>query len=744
MQEQSNHTPNLAAIRADLVFMTRRWHELPEPAMIEVRAFDEHGTPQIGRFKPDWIDGDVGAVQWIADMNKRGRNCYAVRNPVRDTVAGKGANDTDILAAFYLWADCDEGNAAKNVLRFPGPKWVAAVTTGKIPSTRVHTYWELKEPCTDLAAWRDMQSAIARHFGSDPSVINPSRIMRIGGTISWPSVKKRGKGYVEELTTIRTEYPEPREPVTMDQMARAFASSATDAAPLQQKTATASALFQIDTGNSSPTSASEVRELLSYITPDCGYQDWLSVLMGLHDKFSGSDLGLSIADEWSARGTKYVAGEVAAKWKSFDVGGGSSFNTVAELARQNGANLSAIAKQHKGAASTQFRELTEDEKEAIPPALFRPWVVKDLTAIKHPEFVYSDFYARGYTSVTIAPPKAGKSMLGLAESIDMATGRGFLTGVSRDPLKVVYYNAEDDENVIDARVSALLTEYRIDQSEIAGRLFPTSGVDRPDFFMVSGQEGVVNEALFVSIEKFIQETGADVLIFDPLQDLSRSPETNEVFRMLGQRLRRMASSCGVALGLIHHTRKIAPGMQATIDDARGGSALRGTARFNRILSPMSEDEGAKAGVENHKFYFRIADVESNLAPPSADINRWFEKVSVETPNGHRVGAIKPWKWPDAFDGITRNDAAKVRTEVARMAEPPRADIRSSAWIGVTVADCLGFDLAEPADKNKVKSIVQKWIETDVLRVEESHDARNGRAVKVIVAGHNNPLSEAEA
>lgn len=252
LQEQTSHTPNLAAIRADLVFMTRRWHELPEPAMIEVRAFDEHGTPQIGRFKPDWIDGELGAVQWIADMNKRGRNCYAVRNPVRDTVAGKGANDTDILAAFYLWADCDEGNAAENVLRFPGPKWVAAVTTGKVPSTRVHTYWELKEPCTDLAAWRDMQSAIARHFGSDPSVINPSRIMRIGGTISWPSVKKRQKGYTEELTTIRTEYPEPREPVTMDQMARAFASSTPAAPLLQQTTGTAGALFQIDTGNSSP------------------------------------------------------------------------------------------------------------------------------------------------------------------------------------------------------------------------------------------------------------------------------------------------------------------------------------------------------------------------------------------------------------------------------------------------------------------------------------------------------------
>lgn len=496
----------------------------------------------------------------------------------------------------------------------------------------------------------------------------------------------------------------------------------------------------------------EFLEALHHVPASLGHEaGWRETLMAIHDYFGGSARGLDVAKDWSSSDPRYTPREVENKWRSFEVGKGIGYKSVFHHAQRNGLNLSDLAKKHRAQAETvrtprdpqvtQFRDLSEDEKEAIPPALFRPWVVKDLAAIKHPEFVYSDFYARGYTSVTIAPPKAGKSMLGLAESIDMATGRGFLTGLRRDPMKVVYYNAEDDENVIDARVAALLTEYGIDQSEIAGRLFPTSGVDMPDFFLVSGQEGVINEALFVSIEKFIAETDADVLIFDPLQDLSRSPETNEVFRLLGQRLRRMASTCGVALGLVHHTRKIAPGMQATIDDARGGSALRGTARFNRILTPMTEDEAVKAGLENHRFYFRIGDVESNLAPPSADVNRWFEKVSVLTPNGHKVGAVKPWKWPDAFDGLTRNDAAMVRAEISRMSEPPRADIRSGNWVGVVIADLLGLDLTEPAEKVRIKSILQKWIETDVLRLEEAHDSRNGRPVKVVVAGQNNPLSE---
>lgn len=496
----------------------------------------------------------------------------------------------------------------------------------------------------------------------------------------------------------------------------------------------------------------EFLEALSFVPASLGHEaGWRDTLMAIHDFFGGSMRGLEIAKQWSAADPRYSPQEVDKKWASFEAGKGVGHKTVFHLAKLNGADLSALAKKHRpkaeavktfDATATQFRELTESEVEAIPPALFRPWKVKDLAAIPHPEFVYSDFYARGYTSVTIAPPKVGKSMLGLAEAIDMTTGRGFLTGVQRDPLRVVYYNAEDDENVIDSRVSALLTQYGIAQEEIADRLFPTSGVDLADFYMVSGQEGVINEALFVSIEKFIKETGADALIFDPLQDLSRSPETNEVFRLLGQRLRRMASTCGVALGLIHHTRKIAPGTTASIDDARGGSALRGTARFNRLLNPMTEDEAMKAGVANHRYYFRIGDMESNLAPPSADVNRWFEKLSVQTPNGHYIGAVQPWKWPDAFDGVSKEDARKVQLAISHMEDdPPLESVQSSRWAGHVVARILGLDLAEKADKARVQNMLRTWIKNNVLTVVEVRNPRAGRDVKAIIAGPNNPLTE---
>ena len=94
-----------------------------------------------------------------------------------------------------------------------------------------------------------------------------------------------------------------------------------------------------------PTGQSEIEELLFSIHPDCSYEDWLQALMAVHAATGGSDSGLSIADSWSSRGSKYKVGEVAAKWRSFKRSG-INLGTLAKLAQDNGADLSAIAIKH--------------------------------------------------------------------------------------------------------------------------------------------------------------------------------------------------------------------------------------------------------------------------------------------------------------------------------------------------------------------------------------------------------------
>ncbi|QYK40238.1 MAG: AAA family ATPase [Paracoccaceae bacterium] len=389
--------------------------------------------------------------------------------------------------------------------------------------------------------------------------------------------------------------------------------------------------------------------------------------------------------------------------------------------------------------------------EAPPPvpsaAGFAPWCVINPAAIPQTRFAYGDTYAAGYLTVTLAAPKVGKSLLGIAEAVDAASGRGFLTGKPADPMAVLYFNAEDDQDVLNARVVAATMAHGVKQSEIAGRLLAVSGVpeDR-QLVLISGNNATINEPAFAFLADLFRRERIKLAIFDPLQDLSQSPETNDAFRALGARVRRLAANTGVALGLVHHTRKPSAGVQPTMDDGRGGSALRGVARFNRLLVPMTDGEGAKAGVDDFRHYFRIAETESNLAPPSSTRNNWFEKTSIAIGNGAFYPAVKRWSWPEAFAGVTINDASRVRAAIAaRSADgrPPRENAQAKDWAGYVVAEVLGLDPAKKADKARIGSMLQGWIASGVLAKQNLPVGPNRKSVPCLVAGPNNPVEVAE-
>jgi len=119
------------------------------------------------------------------------------------------------------------------------------------------------------------------------------------------------------------------------------------------------------------TSASEAVEILNYISPEMGYDDWLKVLMGLHDRFYGSDDGLYLADEWSSQGVDYPGSEeIEYKWRSFTVNkaGGVTFASVAKMAEANGANLKEVASHYDkdGNRLKSFDELLTEAKTMTP------------------------------------------------------------------------------------------------------------------------------------------------------------------------------------------------------------------------------------------------------------------------------------------------------------------------------------------------------------------------------------------
>lgn len=76
----------------------------------------------------------------------------------------------------------------------------------------------------------------------------------------------------------------------------------------------------------------DVREMLSFLDPDCGYEDWINIGMALHNEGHP----LAIWDEWSRRGQKYKQGSTITHWKSFHSGGGITFGTLVHMAALSG------------------------------------------------------------------------------------------------------------------------------------------------------------------------------------------------------------------------------------------------------------------------------------------------------------------------------------------------------------------------------------------------------------------------
>ena len=156
---------------------------------------------------------DVGSLEELVDEAVKqnaieGQNTYfgaALRAP-NTAPFGRG-NDDDFYKAPAFWADLDEASSvAEAKAHYNGAPPTIGVITGRTPHPRVQLWWKQEEPCTDADVVRMQNKAIAAALAGDPVVINPSRVMRLAGTVAWP-VKEGRVAEVVELQTFDDDRP---------------------------------------------------------------------------------------------------------------------------------------------------------------------------------------------------------------------------------------------------------------------------------------------------------------------------------------------------------------------------------------------------------------------------------------------------------------------------------------------------------------------------------------------------------
>lgn len=560
MVPQTDLTADKITIAAFLAEITSGWNDLPEPAALELRCLFPDRSPDIQRFEPT-PDGFRALADHAAVMNSHGLNAYVVINPVRPSAPlrrhGKlsGACDEDIIAAFYFWADGDDEEAANSIRNFAGPRWTMAVTTGRVPSPRPHIYWRCDEAVLNLDAWTGIQKAIAARLSTDRTVVNPSRIMRLPGTVNWPTEKKAEKGRVPELATLRTEYDDDRDPVTFDQMLRAFGPG-----PSLSQQAQSSAGLSIDTGpQAMDREAARIKAL-------SGDQWNIEVfrLVGSYVRRGLADHEIhQLTDPLTLNG--YTVEQTRREVQS-----------MIERTRRNPefagvrpyASLSIDIGQGESfdAIKTQPRPTDLEWFDDIEPSLGNAYLVKGVLDA-------------GTMSVIYGPSNSGKTFFALDLAYHIALGAEW-RGRRVTQASVLYLAAEGGRGVLN-RVYALKQEHGVQDVPMA--------VKRAGLDLLHDQADLLHITELAAQVKSKLPDAPLVIVIDTLSRIMAGGDENSAADMtaLIRNIDAIRQASEAHVILVHHTGK------DTAKGARGHSSLR-AATDTEI--EVANDNGARAAL----------------------------------------------------------------------------------------------------------------------------------------------------
>ena len=393
-------------------------------------------------------------------------------------------------------------------------------------------------------------------------------------------------------------------------------------------------------------------------------------------------------------------------------------------------------------ALAQAKPVEQAKLEAAATERNWPTPFEPIDAAKIPKrrWVYGHHYIRSYVSVVASAGGLGKSSMQMVEGVSVATGKPLLGEPVHETCKVWIVNLEDPMEEMQRRMAAVMQHYDIKPDDIRGRLFLDAGRELKMIFAKQSRDGLeVVEEIVEYMIKVINDNGIGLVFIDPwVAALGQINENdNAAMNAAVGAVRAIADATDAAIVLTHHIRK-QNGEDATIDSVRGAGSLIGAARAARVLNRVSMEEAMKLGVSESEArgIMRVDDGKNNLSLP-AEKATYRRMLGVQLANEEYVGVAVEFKLPDLFDGVQAKHALEVQRIVGaaeEKGEPMRKNVQAKSWVGVAVADVLKLDMEKKHEKAKVKAIVNKWLETGVLKESEWKSGRDGREVPVIVVG----------
>jgi hypothetical protein len=561
-----------------------------------------------------------------------GCNVYlgaALRKP--GSALDRRASDTAFHSAPFAWADIDDDcvSAAVQAAKAAGAPPTMTIVTGRHPHLRAQLWWRLTEAERDGAAIKALCSGIGLALGGDSTVSNPSRVLRLGGSIAWP-VKP---GRVREATEVHI--PEDGRPPAY--WAASLAKTIAAHAPLLNVAPTSA---EQSIPPSAPSSATP-----KSIDLPIGSLSIEATLAAIQRNDRWHQNAVRLVGNWVARGLSDV--EILSLAPALTIGrAADGRNYTPDQTRQQLASMIVGARRKWNVPNPQVAI-----GDKLPPQPIEIEWEDGATAAMIPRrrWLVGSFAIRGHLTVLVAPPGAGKSTLGIALAVASATGRGEIVGETvHETIKAWVWNNEDDRNELRRRLAAIMQQWDVAPVDLRGKLGLNSGSERPLVIAKATKDGAVLRLPDIeAIIERVQAEGIGLLIVDPFVETHEVDENNNAqIKAVAALWREVARRGDCAVVIVHHTGKppaASPdAWTGSLSASRGASSLGGVARIMRTLFAMSQSDADKFGLdaEERRLWVRLDDAKANLSLASGTA-RWFKRVSITIANGEEVGALVP-------------------------------------------------------------------------------------------------------
>jgi len=366
-----------------------------------------------------------------------------------------------------------------------------------------------------------------------------------------------------------------------------------------------------------------------------------------------------------------------------------------------------------------------------------PYRWPDPAKLPRRQWLMGSWLLRGEVTAIIAPGGTGKSTIGNAIALCLASGKPLLgKSLPRGHQAVWIFNLEDGAEELERQLAAACLVHRISPADCGDRLYLDSGLVQPLCTANEDRDGfTINEEAFTQLAATIREREISVVIVDPFVSSHAVQEnSNGAIDAIAKRWKRLAQDTGCAVVLVHHTKKLG-GREVTAEDGRGAVALRDAARIVLTLNGMSQAEAEELGISDpalRRSLVRIDTGKANRSPP--DTATWVKLQGQSLGNGDGleppdvVGVATVWERPDAFDGLSVWHLFNVQQHILRGAW--RGSVQAKDWVGHLVAEVTG--LSAEADKGRIQTILKAWFKSGALTIE--HRPVNGRDVPFVIVG----------